>query len=68
MKKLLLFLFSFLVVFAGITLTNILSCFIFGLADGTMFTMIADLPYILYAIASLIVTIVFFCLVFWRKK
>ena len=68
MKKLLLFLFSFLVVFAGITLTNILSCFIFGLTDGTMFTMIADLPYILYAIASLIVTIVFFCLVFRRKK
>lgn len=68
MKKLLLFLFSFLVVFAGITLTNILCCFIFGLADGTMFTMIADLPYILYAIASLIVTIVFFCLVFRRKK
>jgi hypothetical protein len=33
-----------------------------------MFTMIADLPYILYAIASLIVTIVFFCLVFRRKK
>ena len=68
MKKLLLFLFAFFVIFAGMTLTNILSCFIYGLADGTIFVLIADLPYSLYALASFIVTALTFLLLFRKKQ
>lgn len=65
--KFLLFLYSFLIIFLGMTLTNIFSCFIYGLQDGDVTSRIIELPYLLYVVFSLIISAVLFCLIF-RKK
>ena len=65
--KFLLFLYSFLIIFLGMTLTNIFGCFIYGLQDGDVTSRIIELPYLLYAVFSLIISAVLFCLIF-RKK
>lgn len=58
--KFLLFLYSFLIIFLGMTLTNIFSCFIYGLQDGDVTSRIIELPYLLYAVFSLIISAVLF--------
>ena len=62
------FLFSFSLIFIGMSLANIVACVIYGFSDGTIFLKITELPYILYAIFSLIISTLYLCLVLRKTK
>ena len=68
MKNVLLFLISFAIIFSGMTLTNIISCVIYGISEGNVMAKILGLPYILYVIFSAVLSALFLCLVFKKKK
>lgn len=67
-KKILLFLTSFSIIFIGITLANIIGCVFYGLSDGNVLERVVELPYVLYAVFSLIISIIFLFLVFRKSK
>ena len=55
----------FAVLLVGLTLSNIVACIIYGISDGTILIRISDLPYISYALISLLLSAV---LLFVVKK
>lgn len=63
-EKFWMFIISFVIIFIGMSLANIIGCIIYGFSEGTVFQRIVELPYILYAVFSLIISIVYFFLVF----
>lgn len=67
-KKILLVLYFFLIVFAGMILTNIIGCVIYGFSNGDILARIVELPYVLYAVLSLILSTILFCLIFRKSK
>ncbi len=67
-EKVLLFLSSFLIIFSGMTLASIIGCVIYGLPNGDVLARVVALPYVLYVIFSLIISTIFLCLIFRKKK
>lgn len=67
-EKILLFLFSFLIIFSGMTLANIIGCVIYGLLNDDVMARVVELPYVLYAVFSLIISIIFLFLIFRKNK
>ena len=67
-SKIGLFLFSFFIIFIGMSSANIIACVIYGFSDGTIFLKISELPYKLYAIFSLIISIIYLCLMLRKTK
>ncbi len=58
-KKVRLFLHIFFTIFLGMSLINIVRCVIYGFSDGTILSRIIDLPYIYYALVSVVLTTIF---------
>ena len=67
-EKIWMLIISFMIIFIGMSLANIIGCIIYGFSEGTIFQRIAELPYILYAVFSLIISIIYLCLVLRKKK
>lgn len=59
-----LFLQFYVVIFAGMCLLG----FIYGLTDGMVQTRITELPYLAYAIVSVLLTGILFVLIFRKRK
>jgi len=58
-NKVRLFLHIFFTIFLGMSLVNIVGCVIYGFSDGTILSRIIGLPYIYYALVSVVFTIIF---------
>ncbi len=56
-KKIIMFGFIFAVIFAGMILTNLIGCVIYGASDGTVWARMIDLPYVAYVIVSLLMSL-----------
>jgi len=67
-EKFLMFLYFFLIVFVGMTLANIIGSVIYGFSEGTILIRIAELPYILYAVFSFIISAIYLYLIFRKNK
>lgn len=70
-KFYLLFLFCFAIIFGGLLLCRIVAALIYGLADGTIASRLAEIDFLAQGILALIITILYFALCFshrFRKR
>ena len=59
---------SYLIIFLGITLVNIIKCVVYGFSDNAILPQIAELSYTGFAAVSLILTVIYNFLIFRRKN
>ena len=67
-NKTILFVFILLVVFAGFSLTGILGSIVYGFSDDTVTQRIADLPYVLYGVLAIVISVILYTGFVYRKK
>ncbi len=60
-EKLLYFIRTFIIVFLGFSLTNIISVIIHNFSDGDILLAISQLPYWLYGVFSLLLSALYYC-------